>query len=328
MWLLKAVRNFVLALGGLIGIILVANLSFWEGPPKDAEIKLIAHRGVHQTFPSEGLTNETCTAKIIHTPTHDYLENTIPSILAAFEHGADVVEIDVIKTADDEFAVFHDYTLDCRTNGTGRTKDHTLAELKTLDIGYGYTADNGRTFPFRGKGTGFLPSLRDVLNAFPDKPFLINVKSNRPGDALVLLSYLTEKEREDLDRLSLFSGPKFAEAWTAGGGGLTVGTRRGAKDCTLGYLKTGWFGHVPETCKQFGIAVPQGLGWIYPGWPHRLATRAEKAGAQIVLIGPNTKFSTGIDTIEQFDKIPAGFNGWVSTDRIEVIGPLVHSRPQ
>ncbi len=27
-----------------------------------------------------------------------------------------------------------------------------MSELKTLDIGYGYTADGGKSFPFRGQG--------------------------------------------------------------------------------------------------------------------------------------------------------------------------------
>jgi glycerophosphoryl diester phosphodiesterase len=41
-----------------------------------AAFELIAHRGVHQTFHSEGLTNETCTAERIDAPRHAYLENT------------------------------------------------------------------------------------------------------------------------------------------------------------------------------------------------------------------------------------------------------------
>ncbi len=57
------------------------------------------------------------------------------------------------------------------------TREKTLAELKALDIGYGYTADGGNTFPFRGQGVGLMPSLDEVLARFPDKRFLINIKS-------------------------------------------------------------------------------------------------------------------------------------------------------
>lgn len=40
---------------------------------------------------------------------------------AAFDHGADVVEFDVHRTADDRFAVFHDWTIDCRTEYDGES---------------------------------------------------------------------------------------------------------------------------------------------------------------------------------------------------------------
>ncbi len=70
---------------------------------------------------------------------------------AAFDAGADIVEFDVHPTTDGHFAVFHDWTLDCRTDGKGVTREHTLAELKKLDAGYGYTADGGKTYPLRGK---------------------------------------------------------------------------------------------------------------------------------------------------------------------------------
>jgi glycerophosphoryl diester phosphodiesterase len=74
------------------------------------------------------------------------------------------------------------WTVDCRTNGTGVTRRQTLVYLKSLDIGHGYTADGGKTFPFRGKGIGLMPTLREVLAAFPDRRFLINIKSDDPEE--------------------------------------------------------------------------------------------------------------------------------------------------
>ena len=88
------------------------------------------------------------------------------------------MEFDVHPTTDGRFVVFHDWTLDCRTNGKGVTREHDLAALKALDIGYGYTADGGKTFPFRGKGIGLMPTLDEVLARFPDRRFLINIKSD------------------------------------------------------------------------------------------------------------------------------------------------------
>ena len=134
---------------------------FLVGENGDKKPFLLAHRGLAQTFPMAGITNETCTAKGIYPPEHPYLENTIASMQAAFDHGADIVELDIQLTADNEFAVFHDWTLECRTDGQGVTREHTLAELKELDIGYGYTADGGQTYPFRERAWGcFLPCQR------------------------------------------------------------------------------------------------------------------------------------------------------------------------
>ncbi len=51
---------------------------------------LLAHRGLAQTFDIEGVRWDTDTSKIIHEPVHPYLENTITSMQAAFDYGADM----------------------------------------------------------------------------------------------------------------------------------------------------------------------------------------------------------------------------------------------
>lgn len=121
--------------------------------------EILAHRGLHQTFSPVGVTNSTCTAARIDEPTHDYVENTIISIQAAIDLGADIVEFDIQPTVDGEFVVFHDWELSCRTNGEGVVREQRYDYLKTLDIGYGYTSDNGKSYPFRGKFVGAMPTL-------------------------------------------------------------------------------------------------------------------------------------------------------------------------
>ena len=140
----------------------------WRVSVKQADPYFVAHRGVHQTHTHEGINDQSCTAELIYPPTHDYIENTLPSIQAAFQASADIVEIDIHPTIDGDFAVFHDWSLECRTNGSGITRQQTMSYLRTLDAGYGYTADNGQSYPLRGQATGLIPSLSDVLDAFPD----------------------------------------------------------------------------------------------------------------------------------------------------------------
>lgn len=144
-------RKFLIGLALFVFVVWALNTSLFTGPPEDGETRLLSHRGVHQTYSRENLGRDDCTATRIKTPSHAHFENTLASMQAAFEAGADVVELDIHQTADGYFAVFHDWTLDCRTEGTGETRKATRGVLKTLDIGYGYTADGGETYPFRGR---------------------------------------------------------------------------------------------------------------------------------------------------------------------------------
>ena len=108
----------------------------------------------------------------------------------AFARGATAVELDIHRTSDGNLVVFHDWALDCRTDGTGITNEQTLEYVQGLDIGYGYSADGGQTFPFRGKGVGMMPTLPEVLAAFPDKRFVIHNKDGGSETAELLIAYL------------------------------------------------------------------------------------------------------------------------------------------
>lgn len=141
MKLSKAKKIMLVVACAILGLYL--GNAAWLVPSNAEQRLLVAHRGLHQTYSPVGVGDQDCTAIIIDLPIHDYLENTLPSIQAAIELGADIVEIDIHPTTDGEFVVFHDWTLDCRTDGTGVVRRHDTAYLKSLDIGYGYTADGG-----------------------------------------------------------------------------------------------------------------------------------------------------------------------------------------
>jgi glycerophosphoryl diester phosphodiesterase len=199
------------------------------GPPT-----FIAHRGLGQTFSRQGLTGETCTAAQMLPPEHEHLENTIAGFDAAFAAGADIVEFDVQPTSDGDFVVFHDWTLDCRTDGAGSTRDHSLAELKALDIGYGYTADDGATFPFRGGGVGLMPTLDEVLDAFPDRRFMINIKSRDPAEGEALAAALADRDRTMLSNLIVYGARDPLDAFAARLTGPKLLTTDDVRGCLLG----------------------------------------------------------------------------------------------
>ncbi len=312
----------------IVGLFVIAVLVFnqsWFVPARDQSISILAHRGVYQNFHREGLTNQTCTAERIFPPTHNYLENTIPGVEAAFNLGADMVEIDVLPTADAKFVVFHDWMLDCRTDGTGPTHEATLAELQSLDIGYGYTADNGQTYPFRGLGTGMMPSLAELLSAFPNYHFMINLKRNRAGDADDLKDYLEDNAVSISNESILWSGARFVERWRSIQPEVKVTSRREVKACAKNYLAFGWTGRVPASCLSFGLVVPQDIDWLYWGWPEKTVNRLENRQSRVFIAAALGSDQQGIDSEQQLAEIPAGFRGWIVTDRIEIVGPLVKS---
>lgn len=323
----KISRIALYVLGGLAAFlvaIILYNASWFDSPHGDGHVKLLAHRGVHQTFLQEGVENDTCTAERIKPPTHDFIENTLPSMEAAFADGADVVELDVHLTPDKKFAVLHDWTVDCRTDGKGVTEQLDMAYLKMLDLGYGYTADGGKTFPLRGKGVGMMPTLDEVLARFPDKHFLVNFKSRRPeeGDALAQL---------------IAAHPEWRNAiWASYGGaeptdrsielikGLRGYTGKSMMKCVIDYELNGWTGVVPGSCRDTIVVVPSNLTFAVWGWPHKFTRRMEEAGSSVILLGPMSAGnigSAGIDSLDQLGAIPDGFAGYVWTNRIELIGP-------
>jgi glycerophosphoryl diester phosphodiesterase len=316
--------GFVLA--GFILFVTLNNTSLLAPEPSGDGPILLAHRGVHQDFTTEVLTNDSCTAQMIYPPEHPFLENTLPSIAESFRLGADIVEFDIHPTTDGQFAVLHDWTVDCRTDGTGVTRELSMAYLKALDIGHGYTPDGGKTFPFRGKFIGMMPTLDEVLAAFPDRRFLINFKSNSTREGELLAERLMQLPPERRRLLMVY-----------GGRGGPTGTMRErlpeirAMDgpqllsCVWRYEAIGWSGYVPRDCRNTMIYVPENLQWLIWGWPNRFLARMRAANSEVIVYPGIGTGARGIDTIEQFEALPQDYRGGLWTNRIERIGPLARN---
>ena len=112
-------------------------------------------------------------------------ENTLYAFDRAAEMGVDVLETEIHSTADNNLVLIHDETIDRTTNGTGPVSSLTLKELKEFDAGYKWTADGGRTFPFRDKGVT-VPTLEEVFTALPNIRINIDMKQINPSVAAQL----------------------------------------------------------------------------------------------------------------------------------------------
>jgi len=316
----KFLRWASIAVFGLALFIFLNNTNLIT-PADDGKPELLAHRGVAQRYSPEGIDSETCTATRIVAPKHYYLENTIASMKAAYEAGADMVEFDIHPTTDGQFAVFHDWTLDCRTNGTGVTREHSMAELKALDIGYGYTADGGKTYPFRGKGIGLMPTLEEVLSTFSDRQLMINVKSNDPKEGELLADVLAKLSPERRKTFIVYGGNRPITALKQRLPDIAVFSKESLKACLYPYIAYGWTGLMPGACSDTALLVPINIApWLW-GWPNRFLGRMEDAGTRVFALGPMRRSdgTAGIDSLEELQQLPKDYSGGIWTNEIGLI---------
>ena len=124
-------------------------------------------------------------------------ENTLEAFRYSVQMGVDVLELDVHSTLDGTLVVMHDGGVDRTTNGRGRVSEMTLAELKKLDAGYQFTPDDGKTFPYRGRGIT-IPTLQEIFDSFPSMTFNVEPKQVEPSVvkplcAMIRARNMTEK---------------------------------------------------------------------------------------------------------------------------------------
>ena len=81
-------------------------------------------------------------------------ENTPAAFREAVRIGADLIEMDLRFTRDDEVVVFHDHSLSRTTSGEGLVEEFSLAELRRLDAGSWFSPR------YRGE---VIPTLQEVI---------------------------------------------------------------------------------------------------------------------------------------------------------------------
>lgn len=309
----------LIVIGCLIGLVLFNYL--YPGSPHLVEaadpVEMLAHRGRHTNWEKGTYDLATgCEATHIYPPTTDLIENTIESIGAAFDAGATIVEIDIRPTHDDQLAIYHDYRLECRTDGEGDIGDFTMAELKALDIGYAYTADGGATYPFRGQGIGKMPTLVEVLDAYPDRAFLIDHKDGTPETADLLADILRAYPADQRSRVYYWGPPDvYAEhiAPAVPEVRRLLANRSEVKACYAHYLLTFGWGGFGETCRGLVMGLPAAYTPALVGWPYRFLHAAHRNDIRFFLM---------VDSAEEAAAYAHLPTDGVITDYIEIVGPI------
>jgi glycerophosphoryl diester phosphodiesterase len=196
----------------IVAIVFVAVIDAAPAPAQttnpwlERRVLNIAHQGGEDEFPS----------------------NTLYAFRKATRAGADMLELDVGVTRDDQVIVMHDTSVDRITNGSGLVSELTLSEIQQLDGAYWFSADGNNhyshnldpgAYKFRGVATGErrapkgfkatdfrVPTLSAVLRAFPRTPINIEIKGRTKQEdvseyvynAEVLARDLADVNRDDL----------------------------------------------------------------------------------------------------------------------------------
>ncbi|MBO9498786.1 MAG: hypothetical protein J7496_12965 [Novosphingobium sp.] len=319
LWLMRAGTLLAAAF-----LVLTFTNASWLAEMPRGHVLQIAHRAVAPYYDAAAIQPGDCPATQIEAPIHPYIEDTVASAQQAARMAAALVEIDVSPTADGHMVAFPDATLDCRTEGKGPVRAKTLAELQQLDVGYGYTADGGKTFPLRGAGA--MPEIGRIAQALPDTAILFHFVSAEPGDADLLLAALKASGRDVALRGDGFLGSpaqvakvkaQFPKAW--------AWSDESAEACSSGYVLYGWTGLMPASCAGGTMIVPLDRQWEVWGWPNRTIERMAKAGGRIVVSGPHAAVRTGLSLPEQIGDIPSTFNGYLWVDDLWNVGPALNS---
>lgn len=284
--------------------------------------ELLAHRGLAQTFDISKVKWDTNTAAIIYPPEYPYIENTIPAMEVAFNYGADIVEFDIRVTKDKELAVFHDYQVDSRTEKKGNISEYTLPELKKMDIGYGYTADNGKSFPLRGTGVGLLPSFDEVMYQFSDKKFLIHIRDDGEEIGNILLDKLERLDQEQILNLSIYGNDIAIDIIRRKYPTMKALSAKMIKKAFIEYELIGWTGYIPKSIRNAELHMPLEYAKYLWGWPHKFIKRMKSVNTRMVLVTKKGQWSGGFDTKDDIKTIPSNYSGCIWTERIDRIGPV------
>lgn len=162
------------------------------------------------------------------------VENTISGLEAAVAADADLVEIDVMQTADKRFVVMHDAGLDRLAGRSEKVKDLTLDELTQITV-HDQFGHEGR-----------IPSLEEYVRRAQqlEMPLLIEVKSgglDTPDRVPLLVAELDELDAMDSNIFHTLDNPVASEL------------KRLRPDATVGYILAFAGVDIPATDADFVV---------------------------------------------------------------------------
>ena len=188
---LKTWQKILLVLLFVLIIIRLTSSSAADHPYYASDLKyplVIAHQGGDGLWPGE----------------------TMYAYQHATDLGVDVLEMDIHITKDGTLILMHDESVGRTTDGTGEIESMTLDEIKKLDAGYDWSPDDGKTFPYRGKGLT-VATLEEVFTAFPQKHMTIEIKKTNTSMVKPFCELIRKHNMEDKVLVASFYDDKLKE---------------------------------------------------------------------------------------------------------------------
>ncbi|RUO44503.1 glycerophosphodiester phosphodiesterase family protein [Idiomarina aquatica] len=266
---------FLAVLVGVLNAVLLV-------PDLKKEGYVVAYRGGGSLVDYETLQTTGCTASSLKQSGVNTVENTREAVAASVAAGVDVVHLNVHRTRDNQLVVFHDWTLDCATDGTGPLSESDFADLEQIDAGYGYTSDGGKTFPFRNKGFR-ISKLSDFYALYPEQIFWLNLKNDDELSFNVLSSHLSSMSSFSRKNTTVITSSAGVRWFDVNAPEVRVASVGSVKSCGIDYLIVGWAGIVPESCKNTLLLIPPSMTNYFWGFPEQLASRMQNHGTEVYL---------------------------------------------
>jgi len=192
--------------------------------------------------------------------------STLLAMRRALDAGAVALELDLHATADRELVVCHDATVDRTTDGAGCIAEMSLDAVQSLDNAHwwvpGSVVDHQADpadYPLRGRAPADpelrIPTLREVLEAFPTAYLNVDIKQTAPSvepyERLVADLFREHGREEDVIVASFFDAATDAfsalapEVSTAAGLGAMAGFYFAVRD-----------GSEPPPMRHHALQVP------------------------------------------------------------------------
>ncbi|QGN48814.1 glycerophosphodiester phosphodiesterase [Micromonospora sp. WMMD558] len=224
-------------------------------------------------------------------------ENTAAAFARAVELGYRYVETDVHATADGVAVIFHDATLRRVTGEAGRIADLRWADLATVRVG----------------GEAVVPRLDEVLDAWPQVRFNVDVKADRGVEPAV--TTVTRSGAADRVLLASFSDARLTRmrALTQGRVATSLGMR-GVARLRMASL-TGRPLRLPESVVAAQVPVRYG----------RVRVTDRRFLAYCHRIGLQVHVWTIDEPAEMHELLDLGVDG-IMTDHVGVLRDVYRSR--